>query len=195
MAASLSCGGRDAVEARMSPEGLSTATPMPGRFSSSSMSAAACGSVEAFVDFVVDHAPHRLRGARQLLVDSRLAQPSMHGDNGEAGDDEDEEQDHAVPQRQSRIGSRAVVIVTAHLGQDVAFAAARPNQRVRRAVVEFPSQALDVDVDHIRERIVELVPDVLGDVGPADDLAGVARQVLEQRVLARRQVDGAAARW
>ena len=39
-----------------------------------------------------------------------------------------------------------------------------------------------------------LVPDVLGDVGAADDLAGAAGQILQQRELARRQRHFAAVR-
>ena len=61
-------------------------------------------------------------------------------------------------------------------------------------IVQLAAQPLDVDVDDVGERVVVLVPDVLGDVGAADDLAGAAREVFEQRVLAAGQRDLAAVR-
>ena len=49
--------------------------------------------------------------------------------------------------------------------QLIAFAAARADQRLAIAgSIELAPQPLHVDVDDVRQRIVVLVPDVLGDV-------------------------------
>src|SRR5215471_2711577 len=69
----------------------------------------------------------------------------------------------------------------------IALAAARPDDGRRVGIVELPAQPLHVDVHDVRERVVVLVPDVLGDVGAPDDLAGVPGEVFEERVLAAGQ--------
>ena len=74
-------------------------------------------------------------------------------------------------------------------GQLIALAAPRPDQRLAPGRIELPAQPLHVDIDHVRDRVVVLVPDVLGDVAAADDVARVAGQVLEQRVFLRAQQD------
>src|SRR6185295_12249408 len=63
----------------------------------------------------------------------------------------------------------------------ITFAPPRPNQRVRSGPIELPAQPLHVDVDNVRQRIMMLVPHVLGNVRAADDIAGVADEVFEQR--------------
>src|SRR6185369_8718002 len=67
--------------------------------------------------------------------------------------------------------------------QLIPLAAPRPDQRVRARAIELAAQPLDVDIDDVGDRIVVLVPHVLGDVGAADDVAGAPDEVLEQRVL------------
>jgi hypothetical protein len=62
----------------------------------------------------------------------------------------------------------------------------------RVAVVDLPSQPLNVHLDQIREGVEAVVPDVLGDVGSADDFALAAGEILEERVLLRGELNGAA---
>ena len=57
----------------------------------------------------------------------------------------------------------------------------------RLLVVDLPAEALDVDLDQVRQRIEAVVPDVFGDVGAADHITLAAEQVLEKRVLLRRE--------
>ena len=61
----------------------------------------------------------------------------------------------------------------------VSRAPSRVNQLHGSAVVDLAAQALDVDFDQVRHRIEAVVPDVLRDVGPADDLALPTEQLLE----------------
>src|SRR5581483_12310598 len=44
------------------------------------------------------------------------------------------------------------------------------------------------DIDDVRHRVVVFVPDVLGDLDAAHDLAGVTDEKFEQRVLLRGQL-------
>ena len=60
-------------------------------------------------------------------------------------------------------------------------------------VVDLSAQALDVHLDEVRHRIEAVVPDVLGDVGAADDFALPPHKVLEQRVFLRGELNGAPA--
>src|SRR4029079_2238563 len=78
--------------------------------------------------------------------------------------------------------------------QYVAGAAPGLDEAFTAAQCELASQPLHVDVDDIRQRVIRLVPDMLGDVAPADDDAGMAREELQQSILTRRQreVQGAA---
>src|SRR5687767_12865743 len=80
----------------------------------------------------------------------------------------------------SRIGVR---------GDRVAGATTGVDQFRAVTVIDFPAQALDVDLDEIRHRIEAVVPDMLGDVGAAHDLALPTHEILEQRVLLRRELD------
>src|SRR5437870_2989770 len=52
---------------------------------------------------------------------------------------------------------------------------------------QLATQALYVDVDDVRQRIVRIVPDVLRDIGAPDHLACVPGEILEERVLTRRE--------
>src|SRR6266581_2227691 len=71
--------------------------------------------------------------------------------------------------------------------QRVPFSAPSTNHGILSWIVELPPQALHVDVDHVRQRLVGIVPDVLGDVGAANDLAGASREIFEQRIFSRRE--------
>src|SRR6186997_2115498 len=53
------------------------------------------------------------------------------------------------------------------------------NELDRLPVVDLPAQALDVDLDQVRHRIEAVVPDMFGDVGPADDVTLATEQVFE----------------
>ena len=68
--------------------------------------------------------------------------------------------------------------------QQVAFAASRLDDRILARQIDLSTQALDEDVDDVGHRIVGPIPHVFGDVRAADDLAGPAHEILEQRVLA-----------
>src|SRR5215510_1260441 len=57
------------------------------------------------------------------------------------------------------------------------------------ALIYFAPQPLHVDLDQIGEGIEVLLPDVFGDLGAADDLAGAPRQVFKERVFLRGQLD------
>src|SRR5437764_7571859 len=69
--------------------------------------------------------------------------------------------------------------------EHVSRTAHRLNPFSRRDSLDVAAQPIDVDLDEVRERVELLVPDVLGDLLAGDDAAGVARQVLEHRVLFR----------
>ena len=56
-------------------------------------------------------------------------------------------------------------------------------------MVELAAEPLHVHVDDVRHGIVAIVPDMLGDVRPADDISRTTREVLEQGILPRRQGD------
>src|SRR5919202_3010408 len=75
--------------------------------------------------------------------------------------------------------------------EDVAGPAPRVQQFRREAVVHLAAQALHVHLYEVGEEVEVLVPDVLGYVAARDDLPGAAREVFEQRVLLRRQVNAA----
>src|SRR5262245_31309155 len=87
----------------------------------------------------------------------------------------------------TRLSSRASRLVLEHV--------ADPAHRVQEPPLALPLDAAaeisDVDVDHVALRIEVEPPDVLGQHGPRQHAAGVAQEVLEQRVLARRQLDAA----
>ena len=78
--------------------------------------------------------------------------------------------------------------------QLIALAAARADDRGRVRIVELAAQPLHVDVHDVGKRVVVLVPDVLGDVGAADHVAGAPGEVFEQRVFAAGQRDLASVR-
>src|SRR5262249_56388320 len=65
----------------------------------------------------------------------------------------------------------------------IALASARADRGLGARLLDLAPQPLDVDVDDVRQRIVVLVPHVLGDVASAHDVAGAPREVLEKRVL------------
>src|SRR5260221_14483284 len=69
----------------------------------------------------------------------------------------------------------------------IALAAARADPRGAPGRVDLAAQPLHVDVDHVGRLIVGLVPHMPGNVGAADHLAVMPREMLEQRELARRQ--------
>src|SRR5687767_8572140 len=79
----------------------------------------------------------------------------------------------------ARTDSKIVIVET--FGQRVAGAAASVEQLDGVAVVDLAPQPLDVDLDQVRIRIERVVPDVLGDVASARDLALASRKILEQR--------------
>src|SRR5262245_61392214 len=75
------------------------------------------------------------------------------------------------------------------VSQSITFAAPRAQQFRRLALVYFAPQSLHVNLDQIGEGIEALVPYVFGDLGAADNLASPPRQVFEERVFFRGQLD------
>src|SRR5439155_4148869 len=58
--------------------------------------------------------------------------------------------------------------------------------------VDLGAQSAYQDLQHVRERIVIVVPDVRGDRAAIDDVPGVTQQEFEQRKLFRGQGNGSA---
>src|SRR5690348_11867315 len=93
----------------------------------------------------------------------------------------------AVCQSASRARTDSNTRVLHGLGEHVPCPAPRLDQRRRTARVELATQPVDVHLEHVRPRIVVLVPHVLTDLGAAKHAPGVSREELEQRVLLRRE--------
>src|SRR5690348_16303777 len=70
----------------------------------------------------------------------------------------------------------------------IAGAAASSDEGFRLAV-DLAAQTLDIDVNYVGRRVVSVVPDVLGDLLTRNNGTLIPAQVLEQRVLSRRQID------
>src|SRR5262245_7782139 len=87
-----------------------------------------------------------------------------------------------LPRRAGRDGS-------ARRAEPVAGAADGAEQARLAVVLELAAQVADVDVDHVRRRDEVVAPDVLGDLGPAEDAVGVAQEVLQDRVLLAGHLD------
>ena len=60
---------------------------------------------------------------------------------------------------------------------------------MRFSTIDFSTQPVHVYLDEIRKRIEVFIPDVFGDLRAADHSPGIPREVLEQRVLFRRELD------
>ena len=90
------------------------------------------------------------------------------------------------PERQPRPQPQADALL---LAEDIADPPQRVDQRPVEAPVHLVPQPVDVDVDDVGQAVELEVPDVLQDHRPADDLAGVPHQVVEQGELLGRQVD------
>src|SRR5262245_32329533 len=73
--------------------------------------------------------------------------------------------------------------------QHVTFAAPRAEQLQRMSLIYLAPQPLHINLDQVGERIEVFLPYVFGDLGAADDLAGSSRQIFEERVLFRGQLD------
>src|SRR4051794_26990979 len=69
----------------------------------------------------------------------------------------------------------------------VAFSASRPDDRFLSGAIDFTPKALHVYVDDVGQWIVPLVPHVFRDVAATDHRACMLREILEQRILARRE--------
>src|SRR5215813_10414842 len=79
------------------------------------------------------------------------------------------------------------------LREHVALSPPRVNERGGEALVQLLAQSSDVNIDHVRERIKVLVPDMLGDLTAGYDHSSSQHKELEKRVLFRRQIDDASA--
>ena len=55
---------------------------------------------------------------------------------------------------------------------------------------ELPPQLEDVDFQRVRQPVIALVPDVLVDPGPGENLAGVAEEVGQERIFFGREIEG-----
>src|SRR6266852_2720272 len=74
--------------------------------------------------------------------------------------------------------------------EDVAAAAAGLQEGLTAFIAEFAAETVDVDFDQIGEGIEGLIPDMLGDFGAANDTAGIAREIFEERVFLGGEGDG-----
>ena len=54
---------------------------------------------------------------------------------------------------------------------------------------QLPPQILDVNLEGVRDAVVALVPDVLVDAGPGQNLAGMAKEEDEQGVFLRGEIE------
>src|SRR5712692_8800338 len=75
-------------------------------------------------------------------------------------------------------------------GEHVAAAAAGLQEGLTAFIAEFAAETVDVDFDQIGEGIEGLIPDMLGDLGAANDAAGIAREIFEERVFLGGEGDG-----
>ncbi len=82
---------------------------------------------------------------------------------------------------------------TACADEDVAHAAARLQELRLEVAIDLLAQPAHEHVDDVRARIERVVPDARQDHRLRHDLAGVPGEELEQRELARPEVDGLAA--
>src|SRR5712692_5850274 len=77
--------------------------------------------------------------------------------------------------------------------KDVSNAADSVQEFLLERPIDLLAQAADEHVDHVGLRVEAVVPDVRQDHRLRDDVAGIAHQVLEQRELARAEIDRRAA--
>src|SRR5512132_3936176 len=73
--------------------------------------------------------------------------------------------------------------------QAIASPANRLDRVESEGTVDLLPQVADVDVDDVRAVVVAVVPGVLEQFEPRQDLAGAAHEGLEQRELLRRELD------
>jgi hypothetical protein len=65
----------------------------------------------------------------------------------------------------------------------------RVDERRLAGCIDLPAQPVHVHFDRVRHRVVILVPDMFRQLGTSHDPLGIARQILEHRVLLRREPD------
>ena len=124
----------------------------------------------------------RRRERLELAVDAADADPPLLPQHVGAEQAQHDEQRERVPQRQARAQRQHRHGAAAPDHELIALAAPRADQRLGSGAIELAPQPLHVDVDDVRQRIVVLVPDVLGDVRAADDVARAADEVFEEGV-------------
>src|SRR5688572_7796980 len=90
-----------------------------------------------------------------------------------------------------RVRTVSIIRRTVRCLDGVPGTAACLDQLDREAVVDLAAEALNVDLDQVRHRVEAVVPNVLGNIRPADDLALASDQVLQQCVFLRRQLNRA----
>jgi hypothetical protein len=79
------------------------------------------------------------------------------------------------------------------VAEDVAAAAAGLQERLAGFFAEFAAEPVYVDFDQVGKGVKGLVPDMFGDFRPADDAAGVAREIFKERVFLGGEGNGARA--
>src|SRR5467141_3206706 len=85
-------------------------------------------------------------------------------------------------QRVNRVRNDSNIGRTCPRGEHVAFSPNRSQQLAGVPVVDLAPQTLHVNLDQIREGIIILIPNVLGDLSPTNDLIGVPRQIIQQSI-------------
>src|SRR5678815_1202921 len=76
--------------------------------------------------------------------------------------------------------SDSVLLLFALHSKLIAFTAAGSDERRLPGRIELPPESLNVDIDDVRERVVVLVPDVLGNFAATVHGPRVPRQILEE---------------
>src|SRR5882762_4426843 len=91
----------------------------------------------------------------------------------------------------NRVRSDSNIGRTCLRGEHVAFSPDRSQQLARVPVVNLAPQALHVNLDQIGEGIEVLLPNMLGNLSPTNDLIDMARQVIQQGIFFCGKFDGA----
>src|SRR2546423_3353951 len=89
--------------------------------------------------------------------------------------------------RPSRSRARGCSVIRGSVAEPVAGATQGVDQLRLERVVDFPAQSPNEYLEHVRERIVIVIPHVCGDRRPVHDLAAMQHEELEERELLGRQ--------
>lgn len=97
----------------------------------------------------------------------------------------------SVPERQQELSFPKSVgdVIAANLVADAAYGA---DQRAVGTRIDLPPQVIDIHVDNVRNRIGVHPPDFFNDRCAGHRLAGVAEEIVQQRIFFRTKFDRSA---